>query len=181
MTRKTIHTGKWLNFYTVSFTHSQGKPREWEYAARTGAGGTVGVVAIEDGDIQKLILVKQFRPPIQKDTLEFPAGLVDPGETIPAAALRELREETGFVGEVTQVGPPIYSSPGMTDEEISLVTVRITGETQPEWDADEHIEVVKLPMENLLEDLQGFHDSGTAIDAKLWSFAQGLYRKLHET
>lgn len=48
----------------------------------------------------EILLEKQFRPPIDKVCIEFPAGLVDPGETPEESAVRELLEETGYVGEV---------------------------------------------------------------------------------
>lgn len=46
-----------------------------------------------------LLLQKQFRPPIGKVTIEIPAGLVDEGESAAEAAVRELKEETGYVGQ----------------------------------------------------------------------------------
>ena len=119
MPRKTKYEGKWLNLYETSFTNAEGESREWEYAARTGTDGAAGIIAIVPGDIPSLVLVKQFRPPIDNFAVEFPAGLIDPGESITAAATRELQEETGYYGDVVNVGPPIYSSPGLTNEFVS--------------------------------------------------------------
>lgn len=62
----------------------------------------VGIVAIlEPKDSPPLILLqKQFRPPIDKICIEVPAGLMDKGETAEECALRELKEETGYIGEI---------------------------------------------------------------------------------
>lgn len=53
------------------------------------------------------MLQKQFRPPVDKVCIEVPAGLVDEGETPEVCALRELKEETGYVGEVIRDGTGI--------------------------------------------------------------------------
>ncbi len=53
----------------------------------------------------EIVLVRQFRPAVEATTLELPAGLVDPGNTSEETAIRELKEETGFVAtRVTLVG-----------------------------------------------------------------------------
>jgi 8-oxo-dGTP pyrophosphatase MutT (NUDIX family) len=174
MEKNAKYEGKWLHFCEASFTNSKGEPRAWEYAARTGSAGAAAVIAIDDSEIPSLILVKQFRPPIDNFSLEFPAGLVDTGESIQAAALRELEEETGYIGQVIHEGPPVYSSAGLTDEQVSLVTIKINGKTGTKLEADENIEVIILPMNNLMNELNRIQATGVVIDAKLWTFAQGL-------
>ena len=54
-------------------------------------------------------------------TLELPAGLIDAGETPAVAALRELKEETGYVATVRSVSPAACMSPGLTNETVCLV------------------------------------------------------------
>lgn len=174
MSQKAKYEGKWLKFCAVSFTNSEGQSREWEYATRIGSPGAASIIAIQDGDQPAIILVKQFRPPINNYALEFPAGLIDSGESINSAALRELEEETGYLGEVVHIGPSIYSSPGLTDEQVSLVTINVTGKVESKTEPDEVIEVVTLPLKGLDKHLIRIQAEGISIDAKLWSFAQGL-------
>ncbi len=92
-----------------------GKERTWESAERSTRPENspidgVGIVAI----LQKLsgpeiLLQKQFRPPINKVVIEVPAGLVDEGESPEESAVRELREETGYHGQVTEVSPIMFN------------------------------------------------------------------------
>ena len=79
------------------------------------------------GAAAETILVKQFRPPVGVYTVELPAGLVDEGESPAAAAVRELREETGLVADVAgcTLSPPLALSPGLTNENVVLVTVSV--------------------------------------------------------
>jgi 8-oxo-dGTP pyrophosphatase MutT (NUDIX family) len=65
----------------------------------------VGVAAILEDPANpeaepRILLQKQWRPPVNQIVIEFPAGLMDPDETPEACAIRELKEETGYVGEV---------------------------------------------------------------------------------
>ncbi len=64
---------------------------------------------LEKSSGPELLLQKQFRPPVDKAVIEIPAGLVDPGESAAKSAVRELREETGYVGEVSEVSPIMYN------------------------------------------------------------------------
>jgi len=60
----------------------------------------ISIVALTGND--ELILVRQYRPAVEAETLELPSGHVDPGETPLAAAARELTEETGYVADSIQ-------------------------------------------------------------------------------
>lgn len=57
----------------------------------------------------EIVLQKQYRPPIDKIVIEVPAGLIDEGETAEQAAVRELKEETGYVGQVTEITPLMFN------------------------------------------------------------------------
>ncbi|KAI6359472.1 hypothetical protein MCOR25_007045 [Pyricularia grisea] len=57
----------------------------------------------------EIILQKQFRPPLDKVTIEVPAGLVDAGETAEQSAVRELKEETGYVGKASETSTIMFN------------------------------------------------------------------------
>ena len=176
-----ISEGKFLTLRKVFFTDSRGVSRCWESADRVNRAGAVLVVATIEPD-DELILVRQFRPPTGKPVVEFPAGLIEPGEKPEKTALRELYEETGFTGKVTAITPPGYSSPGMSGEPITIAFVDVDGNfyrgktvvAHPE--ETESIECLRVP----LKELQNFIDSetraGHGIDNKLFIYAAALKR-----
>lgn len=87
-TARVLHEGEFLRLL---------RRRHWEYVERTNAHGVAVIVAITDKD--ELLLVEQYRWPLERPVIELPAGLVgDVGEdeTLLAAAQRELEEETGY-------------------------------------------------------------------------------------
>ncbi len=73
---------------------------------------------------ERILLVKQYRPPVRDDLWEIPAGLVDPGESQLPAAKRELREETGYRGGEWKKRVSFFTSPGFTDEAVTLYEAR---------------------------------------------------------
>jgi len=174
MGTNTQYQGKWLNLCEATFTNSKGEQRAWEYASRTGNTQAAYIIARIQASPERLVLVKQLRPPVGKPVLEFPAGLIDVGENTEQAALRELREETGFIGEVISTGPAVFSSPGLTDESVSMVEVKVTSRSAQRLESDEDIEVIEVALPDLKTYLLEASSQGIAIDAKLWNFAQGL-------
>ncbi len=86
----------------------------------------------------EIVLVRQFRYPLGKTTWEAPAGGIEAGETPEAAAIRELREETGYRAERVQRLWSAYSAPGFCDELLHFyaVTEWTVGAAEP--DEGEH-------------------------------------------
>ena len=81
------------------------------------------VIAALHKPSNKLVLIKQFRIPVNDYVYEVPAGLIDEGEEAKSSVIRELKEETGLtVTKIIEKGKGnLYLSPGMTDESVSLV------------------------------------------------------------
>ena len=108
LTPQTSTDAKWTRLIFTTYTDPLGSTRTWEHAERpTRPKGSdidgVGIVAILEKETgPEIILQKQFRPPLGKVCIEVPAGLVDAGETPQQAAVRELKEETGYVGVVSE-------------------------------------------------------------------------------
>lgn len=110
---KLIYEGKILSLYVDGVKLPDGKQSKRE-CVRHCAGAAV--LFVTEG---KIALVKQYRYLYGKELYEIPAGKVDGGEDPAAAAARELREEAGYVAEVSPF-LDIYPSPGYTDEVIHI-------------------------------------------------------------
>ena len=109
--------------------------------------GGVGVVAVTED--KQVILVKQYRKPIEDAIYEIPAGKLDPGEDHRTCGILELEEETGLKAESFTYLGFIYPSPGFTDERthMYLATGLTQGETHP--DPDEYLDIVQLPLDRV--------------------------------
>ncbi|XP_076056107.1 ADP-sugar pyrophosphatase-like isoform X2 [Oratosquilla oratoria] len=163
-----IASGKWLSLSNYLWTDHAGKNRKWEVVGRTTKGSNtqdcVAVIAKlkRAGESDSLVLVKQFRPPLKSYTIELPAGLIDPGETVEATALRELKEETSLTGRVTGIGREVALDPGISSVTMKLVTVEINGDASENRGmkkvcgvAGEQTEVLIVPLPQLEEHLKG--------------------------
>ncbi|MBR5152183.1 MAG: NUDIX hydrolase [Clostridia bacterium] len=138
-----IYQGKIVTLKVDKVTLPDGKQAERELVLHPGG---VGVVAVdEDGSV---ILVRQFRKPLEDAIYEIPAGKLDKGEDHRLCGIRELAEETGYRAEEFVYLGYIYPSPGFTDEvtHIYLATGLSQGECHP--DEDEYLDVVRMPFED---------------------------------
>ena len=98
----------------------------------------------------EVVLVRQYRPPLEMMELGLPAGLVEEGERPEAAARRELAEETGYTGSDWEPLGSLASSPSLKDNWAYLFLARGVEETAaPDPDEHELVEVVRVPLREL--------------------------------
>ncbi|KAG7810740.1 hypothetical protein KL921_002368 [Ogataea angusta] len=177
---------KWLQLSKIDYVSPDGKARQWEMASRrTRPEGTsvdgVGIIAIIEKDSgPEVVLQKQFRPPVEGVCIEMPAGLVDPNESLQECAMRELKEETGYVGKVLTTGPLVFNDPGFCNTNTVIVTASIdmadprNQNPQPELEENEFIEIFTLPLATFYESLENLGKQGYKLDARLQNIAMGL-------
>lgn len=122
--------------------------------------GAVAVVPIRNDG--KILLVRQFRYPVDQLTLEIPAGKLDSGEAPEACAKRELEEETGYKAKKLRLLSSILTTPGFTNEVIHLYLAEdlVLAEQCP--DEDEFIDVEVFTK----EEIRKMIENGTICDAK---------------
>ena len=170
-----IASGKYLALEKVTFTNSRGRTGVWECVNRLHtAGAAVIIPRLEPGG--DFVLVRQFRPPAGRFMIEFPAGLIEPGESPEETAVRELYEETGYRGKVDRVIPPSYNSPGMSGETVSMVLMTIDKSAYPEkpeihQEDSEDIEPLIVSRAGLPEFVERAIARGDGIDARIAVFA----------
>jgi ADP-ribose pyrophosphatase len=109
-----------------------------------------------------ILLVRQFRHPVNKELLELPAGSIDPGETPEEAATRELREETGYKpGKLERLGG-FYAAPGYCTEYLHFFRASQLEKSPLTAEDTDEIEVVPVSP----ADVPGLVASGKICDAK---------------
>ncbi|CAG8496669.1 3395_t:CDS:2 [Cetraspora pellucida] len=188
---KKLGTGNWLELEEIEYIDPKlNVTRKWEVCRRkTESKHDVDAVdihaVIKNVNSPLIILVVQYRPPIGKYCIEFPSGLIDAGESIETAALRELREETGYTGKIQSMSDPICYEPGLTtsmtrvvDVEVDLTSVDNVSPTQKLDGEEWSLQVIKIPLENLyerLQELQKQHAGNLWIDSRLYTYAYGLH------
>ena len=143
----------------------------WEFVQRRVGRGVALIVPVTDAG--ELVLIEQYRPALERTVIEFPAGLVgddvaDSNERTVDAAQRELREETGFrASEWQEVGAG-PSSPGLSDEVITVFVARGLEQVGPGGgDGSETIEVRIVAMSEIRPWLEQRQREGLAVDLKV--------------
>jgi len=120
----------------------------------------VAIVAIDAED--NVLLVRQFRTPVEKELLEIPAGGVDAGEDPEGAVRRELREETGYLPKRVERLGGFYSAPGYCTEFLNLYLATDLVHSPLHAEDTAEIRLVHVPVSQI----SGLIESGKICDAK---------------
>jgi ADP-ribose pyrophosphatase len=171
---------------TQIITHFKGRylsmleRNNWEFVSRSNASAVVALVAVTAD--QEIVLVEQFRKPVDARVIEIPAGLVgdheDPDEPILLAAARELEEETGYAAEKMELLMECPSSAGMSDEVITFI--RASGLTRVGpggGDASEDIETHVIPLTEVDDWLAAQQAAGMSLDPKVFTALYWLQKE----
>lgn len=138
--KKTVFTGLIVNVRQDRAALHTGKEVRREVVEHPG--GVVVLPLDRDGNV---LCVRQFRYPFMEETLELPAGKLEPGEAPRPAALRELREETGCVPASFLSLGKIYTSPGFSSEVLHLFLATGLDEGDAAPDEDEYLSLERIP------------------------------------
>lgn len=160
----------WINKYLLTYQLPDGSLYEYESVSRkpldtyrkeleertAGTRQSDAVCIVPQTADGNLLLIREFRYPINNWCIAFPAGLMEPGENIASCVNRELREETGYalrceLGTSALVALPQVglSSTGMTDESVQVVFAHVEKVHDAQPEASEFIEPFLLPFEEV--------------------------------
>lgn len=157
---------KFLSMYEAEYENRVGNKKSWMISTRKSRetleskffedkkdNDDAVVIAALHKPSNKLVLVKQFRVPVNDFVYEMTAGLIDDGEDFKTSVKRELKEETGLdLKEIKADKGCLYLSPGMTDECVNLVYCTCEGELSTEFmEDDECIEPLLISVEEAKE------------------------------
>ena len=189
----TLVETNFVSLYDVEYKNKKGQEKHWMVSSRKSKEelekiylenkedkvDAVVICALHKTQ-NKLVLINQYRVPINKYIYELPAGLVDNNEDIENSVRRELKEETGLdLISINKINSKdkLYLSPGMTDESVAFVYCLCDGEITDEYqEDDEDIKALLISK----EDVKNILESEDSIDIKAYLILQ-MFEKLGDS
>ena len=145
--RELVHKGAIIDYYQDTIKIPNGNIAKWDYIKHKGAAA---VVAVKDDG--KLLMVRQFRNALDRETLEIPAGgLNSVDEPTDIAAARELEEEAGYTAGKLELLISIRTTVAFCDEKIDIYVATDLQRSKQHLDEDEFLDVETYLIEELLQ------------------------------
>ncbi len=163
----------------ITYRDARGTVRTWEALERVGIGGIVVMVGVTPAG--NVILERQFRPPMGRDVIELPAGLVEEGENMEQAAGRELVEETGWAaGKLEFLAEGPISTGASTETLRAYLCTQLRHVGKNGGDDNEIIEVIEVPLNGAQEFLREQQKNGLLVDLKVFGLVELARRTLEK-
>lgn len=145
--RELVYSGAIIHVYKDHMEFSNGHHADWDYIHHDGAAAVVPV--LDDG---RILMVRQYRNALERDTLEIPAGKLDrPGELGMECSKRELEEETGYKSDHLEWLINLRTTVAFCNEKIEIYVARDLKPSRQNLDEDEFVDVKAYTIEELKE------------------------------
>ena len=167
---KVLYEGKWFRFKETICINNNGNKSVWEHFQRTGPLRKAVIIVGKLVQSNRYILIKQYRPAIDDYVIAFPAGMCD-NENTKENVLRELKEETGYVGKVKRCSPSLVAFPAVIDSTVRICEVEIDEDLKEnknpiqDLEPEEDIEVMLKTKEEIID---MFNNCKYKISTALW-------------
>lgn len=146
LARKLVHKGRIIDVYEDDMLTPSGDTVTYDIVEHKGAASMVAV-----DDEGRILMVRQYRTAIKKESLELPAGGINPGEDTKNCAMRELEEETGYRPLEAEHLLDVYTSVGFCNEKIYLYYTDKLVPSKQNLDEDEYVNVERYTLEELIQ------------------------------
>lgn len=166
---KTVFDGRIMRIEVLDVLLPSGRTSVREIVRH---GPAVAVITRRRSD-GKFVFIHQFRKPLDRVCFEVMAGNIEPGEDPQVAAIRELKEETGYKALSIKLLSPLYPSIGYCDERIDIFYAEVEEQGETDFDQDEVIETVHLSEEEMDAKIR----AGEVTDGKTLG-AWALYKSM---
>jgi len=155
-----------------TYLNREGKEIKWESIERKQQRIVLVIIGLLIPS-NRYVLIRQYRPAVDNYVIGFPAGISD-SDDIAEEALRELKEETGYVGRVTAISPILKVNSGIMDDSCNIINVEIdetdfrNENPKRSLEQSEEIEVILKREDKIKKFLREEKEKGYEIGAGLW-------------